>query len=78
MDNDSIYSLKNITNNSSFDFLNLFKNNDLNDNDINDDNDSPYNYADFSCTYMDETKFIDTYKNCKKFSYMSLNIQSLP
>jgi len=75
------FSLNNISTSKEYDFLNLFNNRFTHDNEsIFQDvvNDSPYDNLDISCTYMDEIQFSRQFKNCKKFSFMSLNIQSLP
>ena len=75
------FSLNNISTSKEFDFLNLFNNSFIHDNDINLQdcvNDSPYDNLDISCTYMDEYQCARQFKNCKKFTFMSLNIQSLP
>ena len=41
-------------------------------------NDSPYSNLDVQRTYFDENQYVTNFKNLKKFSIHSLNIQSLP
>ena len=72
------FSLNNISSNSEFDFLSLF-NNDNHAGIINDFvNDSPYADINLSCSYLDESQFVQKFKNFKQLSFMSFNIQSLP
>ena len=77
----SDFSLSSLSSNPNFDFSNsllnsnFFINNNL-DNNPNDD--SPYSNLDLICNYLDETSFVNKYKATNKFSYFSLNIQSLP
>ena len=80
MDDEFTYSLDNFSNDPAFNFLNtISETTDADeDNKMYDFSDSPYNNCNILCSYMDETKFSCTYKNLKKFSFMSLNIQSLP
>jgi exonuclease III len=40
--------------------------------------DSPYLDSNIFCSYVDELQFYDKYKGDKRFSVMSLNVQSLP
>jgi exonuclease III len=40
--------------------------------------DSPHSNLQISCHYTDETSFKNTFYDCKNFSFLSLNIQSLP
>jgi len=78
------YSIYNLTSNPEFDFINNVRNNDPNvNNDPNPQNffnyipDSPYESSNFHCSYIDPIVFSQTYNNNKKFSIMSLNIQSI-
>ena len=78
------FSMDNLSNNTNFNFLkNLISHNE-DDNTVaydflNTDNcDSPYQNATFSCSYYDETEFCNSFSKDKRFSIMSLNVQSLP
>ena len=75
------FSLPNLSNNPNFDFSNsLFNSNFfINPNhEYNHIDDSPYSNLEMLCNYFDETTFVNKYNTSNKFSYMSLNIQSLP
>ena len=80
MDDELVYSLDNLSNDPAFNFLNTISEttNAEEDYKMYDFSDSPYHNCNILCSYMDETKFSNTYKNLKNFSFMSLNIQSLP
>ena len=58
-------SFSNQTDSDAFDFV------------CTDEMDSPYNHAKFSCNFLDEESFCNNYKNDKRISIMSLNIQSI-
>ena len=70
------FSLDNLNNSPSFNFFNSLSNSEL----YNDENydDSPYSNLDVSCKYYDEIQFTSKFQNVKNFSFLSLNIQSLP
>jgi hypothetical protein len=73
------FSLKNLTSNPTFNFVNnLCDNNDNFDpNSNNFIQDSPYATSIFSCSYSDPVVFAQTNLNLKQFSIMTLNIQSI-
>ena len=80
MSNDPLFSLNNLSNDPNFNFINTISgNSDVEEEDSHFDfSDSPYFDRNISCNYMDETQYVRLEKNKNKFSYMSLNIQSLP
>ena len=80
MADEPIYSLDNFANDPKFNFLNtLSENTDAEEDNLSYEfSDSPYHNHNVLCSYIDESKFTSTYKNSNNFSYMSLNIQSLP
>ena len=80
MSNDPLFSLNNLSNDPNFNFINTISgNSDVEEEDSHFDfSDSPYFDRNISCNYMDETQYVRLEKNNNKFSYMSLNIQSLP
>ena len=79
MDNSHL-NLNDLSNNSSYDFIEqLMSTNNPNDNlNLPSDIDSPYDSSIFSCEYIDPTAFVDKFHNCNDISIMSFNIQSLP
>jgi hypothetical protein len=84
MDSTVSFSLADLMSDPKFDFLHQILSNDcesnqnLNANFSSDVPDNPYSDFSFSCNYYDESQFISKYKNLKKFSFLSLNTQSLP
>ena len=78
MANETIYSIDNLNTDPSFNFSNSLFNSDLFNTHDDDIDDSPYSNLDVKCTYFDENQNVTNFKNLKKFSILSLNIQSLP
>jgi hypothetical protein len=80
MDDDATINLEDVLNNPNYDFINKIRSySDLQNNDrfIN-VNDSPYFDSNILCSYIDELQFYDKFKDDKRLSVMSLNVQSLP
>jgi hypothetical protein len=75
MIDDSQFSLKNLVDNPSFDFLHNLNNETDNSEDF--DSDSPYNSTLFDCSYSDLDNYVSTNLTNSNFKIMSLNIQSL-
>ena len=71
------FSLNNILGNSNFDFISALNNSDPDNNNLN-FQDSPYDTTSINCSYIDESELIANRKQCKDFSMLSINIQSLP
>ena len=78
MANETIYSIDNLNTDPSFNFSNSLFNSYLFNTHDDDIDDSPYSNLDVKCTYFDENQYVMNFKNLKKFSILSLNIQSLP
>ena len=80
MANTTDFSLNSLNTNPSFNFSNSLFNSNYFSSNPNDDtyDDSPYSNLDIQCNYMDESQYVSSFKNTKQFSYMSLNLQSLP
>ena len=78
MANETIFSIDNLNSDPSYNFSNSLFNSDLLNTHDDDLNDSPYSNLDVQCTYFDENQYVTNFKNLKKFSILSLNIQSLP
>jgi hypothetical protein len=79
MDFDPKFNLNNIETDSSFNFSNVINSPDIHANPnlyAPDDIESPYNDVN-NCSYLDESQFIQRYKDTNKFSFKSLNLQSL-
>ncbi len=78
------FSLSNLITDPKFDFLHQFLSNDYEQNQdsnlnvFNDVTANPYDDLLINCNYYDESQFIQKFSNNKKFSLLSLNIQSLP
>ena len=79
MDNPIPFSLADLLSNPKFNFLNSFNQSNTSDlpDSYNDVNDNPYDLSTIKCTYMDENQFATCLAFKKKFSFMSLNIQSI-
>ena len=78
--NDS-FSLADLMSDPKFDFLHQFLSNDCanpNTHFLNDFSDNPYEEFSITSNYFDESQFISKFSNLKKFSFLSLNTQSLP
>ena len=73
------FSLNNLSNNPSFNFLNTLKKHADEDENVPDFtfNNSPYENTSFLCEYRSETDFLNKYKNQHKPTVLSINVQSL-
>jgi hypothetical protein len=76
------YSLENLESNPTFNFSNSLLNSDFfppAPHGFSDDvyDDSPYSDLNIQCNYMDVNNFTANFKNQDKFSFLSLNVQSL-
>ncbi len=81
MGNNDSFSLADLISDPKFDFLHQFLSNDSanpNTHFFNDFPDNPYEEFSIKCNYFDESQFINKFSNLKKFSFLSLNTQSLP
>jgi hypothetical protein len=75
------FSLADLMSDPKFDFVHQFLSNDCanpNTHFFNDFSDNPYEEFSIKCNYFDESQFINKFSNLKKFSFLSLNTQSLP
>jgi len=79
MNDNNRINLDTIANDPDFNFAKkLQEENAIYGFDQNDDIETPYQDLGYLCNYYDETSFLEKFTNFKKFSVMSLNIQSLP
>jgi exonuclease III len=80
MDDNTNITLEAVSNNPNYDFINKIcsLSNSQNDERFINVNDSPYVDSNIICSYIDELSFYEKFKNDKRLSVMSLNIQSLP
>jgi hypothetical protein len=80
MDDNININLEAVSNNPNYDFIKkICSLSNLQDDDrFLNVNDSLYVDSNIICSYIDELLFYDKYKNDKRLSVMSLNIQSLP
>ncbi len=78
MDNISQFSYKNLASKPEFNFSCKFTTQEsIGDNNLNTYDDSLYANINIGCKYMDETTFCNEYSRTNKFSFLSLNVQSL-